>query len=264
MKALIKLTAFFSAIAFMFTGSFTVSANNFVKGDIDGDGTYTSADALAILRVSVGLVVLNEEKFAIADYNGDGFVDSSDALGVLICSVSGRVPVKEPEKKPDPEPPDQPQIPDPEPPDQPQIPDPIETPDTPDEPEPIDYRALEILDLCNAERAKEGVAPLVYDYSMMAAAQVRANEITEVFSHNRPNGEGWFTALTENGVKAHKTGENIAAGYASAEFIVSEWMNSEGHRKNILNPKYTRMCVAIVLVPNDLYGLYWEQLFASD
>ena len=96
----------------------------------------------------------------------------------------------------------------------------------------------EVLNLVNAERAKYGLQPLVMgDAKLTAAAQQRAEEIATVNSHVRPNGTKWYTVLSEYGVTDAAAGENAAWGSVSPEEVVNAWMNSEGHRANILDPR---------------------------
>ena len=102
----------------------------------------------------------------------------------------------------------------------------------------------EVLNLVNAERAKYGLQPLVMgDAKLTAAAQQRAEEIATVNSHVRPNGTKWYTVLSEYGVTDAAAGENAAWGSVSPEEVVNAWMNSEGHRANILDPEARAMGV---------------------
>ncbi len=119
---------------------------------------------------------------------------------------------------------------------------------------------MQVLNLCNAERAKYGLASLTWDASNLApGAAVRAQEITVYFSHTRPDGSSCFTAVRNPG----RLGENIAAGQWTPEEVVADWMNSPGHRANILNGKFTKLGVGYVYVPGDMYGHYWVQMFSS-
>ena len=230
-------------------------------GDMDGDSKITSADALMILRASVNLVVLTGEQSAAADYNSDGNIDSADALAVLIVSLRRSPDDKEPTD----ETPAFYIIPGQEPMhDNNKTPDEASKPISGDVQSDIDPRCIKILEFCNAERAKEGITPLEFDTSLSAAAEIRAEEISRSFSHIRPNGQWWYTALLGTDAEYSQIAENIAAGAAPPEIIVKMWMDSEEHRRNIMDPAYTRMCVAVAAVPEDNYYLYWDQLFASD
>lgn len=118
--------------------------------------------------------------------------------------------------------------------------------------------AQKVVDLVNAERAKNGLSALTVDTSVTAAANVRAKEIKQSFSHTRPNGSGFSTALTENGASYRGSGENIAWGQKTPEAVMNAWMNSDGHRANILNPKFTKIGVGHYVNNGTSY---WTQLF---
>lgn len=95
-----------------------------------------------------------------------------------------------------------------------------------------DYKmAFDILTKVNAERKKVKKPALEMDKTMMAAAMLRAAECALYYSHTRPTGESCFTVITD-----HKgAGENIAAGFTSATDVMTGWMNSPGHKANILD-----------------------------
>ena len=123
-----------------------------------------------------------------------------------------------------------------------------------------DAYVTEVVRLVNAERAKAGLSALTMDATVNAAAQVRAKEIVSVFSHTRPDGSSCFTALREAGVNYRGAGENIAYGQPSAQAVVNAWMNSEGHRANILNANFTTIGVGHY-VQNGTH--YWAQFFTN-
>lgn len=120
--------------------------------------------------------------------------------------------------------------------------------------------AAQVVKLVNAERAKAGLAKLKLDSSISAAAQVRAREIVKSFSHTRPNGASFTTALTEQKISYRRAGENIAWGQKTPEQVVNAWMNSEGHRANILNSNFTSIGIGCY---ESSGTLYWTQLFTS-
>ena len=111
-----------------------------------------------------------------------------------------------------------------------------------------------ILRLVNEERAAEGLAPMTTSDAINKAAQVRAEELQELFEHTRPDGSTCFTALDEAGVRYWTAGENIAAGTSAPEGAMNMWMNSEGHRANILNENFDTIGVGRA-------GNYWVQMF---
>ena len=118
--------------------------------------------------------------------------------------------------------------------------------------------AQEVVRLVNIERANAGLAPLAMDATLSAAAQVRAQEIDVSFSHTRPDGTSCFTVLKDFGISYRACGENIAKGSPSPARVVEGWMNSAGHRANILSNKYTTIGVGYTTID----GVpYWAQMF---
>ena len=120
--------------------------------------------------------------------------------------------------------------------------------------------ASEVVRLTNSARSQNGYAALVEDGALSEAAAVRACEIARSFSHTRPSGASFSSALSESGVSYLRAGENIASGQKSASEVVNAWMNSPGHRANILNSSYSRIGSASVNIDGTLY---WVQLFAD-
>ena len=117
----------------------------------------------------------------------------------------------------------------------------------------------EVVNLVNIERAKEGLSALKIDTKVQAAAQVRAKECEQLFSHTRPDGSSFATALKEQNVSYRSAGENIAWGQHSPEEVMEAWMNSAGHRANIMNPNFTTIGVGYY---ENARGIdYWCQLF---
>ena len=125
----------------------------------------------------------------------------------------------------------------------------------------IDSYAEQVLALGNAEREKAGVSPLTMNYTLAAAARVRAKEISVSFDHTRPDGRSCFTAWDEAGVSYWTCGENIAAGYGSPQAVVTGWVNSPGHYANIINEDFTEMAVSCYYDSASDYGYYWAQCF---
>jgi len=117
---------------------------------------------------------------------------------------------------------------------------------------------LRIVELVNEARAEAGLKPVTLRADVTAVAQLRAKEIVTSFSHTRPNGSSCFTALSESGVSYRGAGENIAYGQRSPEEVMNGWMNSSGHRANILNASYTSIGVGYY----QKNGVnYWSQMF---
>ena len=99
----------------------------------------------------------------------------------------------------------------------------------------------------NARRAAAGVAPLSSDTTLNYVATQRVKETTKKFSHTRPNGRESVTILSDYGVNAGRTGENIACCIASPEGVVSAWANSPSHNRCMLNPDYTHAGVGTIV-----------------
>lgn len=118
--------------------------------------------------------------------------------------------------------------------------------------------AAQVVKLVNEERKKAGLSELTVDLKVQSAANVRAKEIVSSFSHTRPDGRQFSTALTEAGVSFRGSGENIAWGQRTPEAVMQAWMNSSGHRANILNARYTSIGVGYYVVNGTPY---WTQLF---
>ncbi len=123
----------------------------------------------------------------------------------------------------------------------------------------VDPYAQEIMDLVNAERAKAGLAPLALVSEISQAAELRASDLYSKFSHERPDGSSYKTALHQYGISYRGTGENVAYGYRTPKAVMEGWMNSEGHRNNILNEKFTNIGVGHYKGSNG-YD-YWVQMF---
>lgn len=168
--------------------------------------------------------------------------------------------VEQPEETPDVEQPETPQLPDNSRPEEtPDVEQPEQTPGEDNDTAQGDY-ASQVVALVNAERAKYGLSALKADSRVQQAAQVRAAETVQSFSHTRPNGSSFSTALTEAGVSYTRSGENIAYGQSTPQQVVNAWMNSSGHRANILNESFTTIGVGYTVVNGTAY---WAQLFTA-
>ena len=116
----------------------------------------------------------------------------------------------------------------------------------------IDEFCEEVIRLTNKEREKEGLDPLTADSDLMDFAQVRAEEISEYFSHHRPDG------VSEGPYPDYMIGENIAKGYKTPEEVMDGWMNSDGHRAEILFADNSKIGVGVYKSGG---LLYWVQVF---
>lgn len=134
-------------------------------------------------------------------------------------------------------------------------------PGQPDSDTSMDAYAKKVVDLVNQERAKAGLSPLSVNETVAGAAQTRAKEIETVFSHTRPDGSSFSSVLTSAGVNYRGAGENIAYGQQSPEQVMESWMNSSGHRANILNANFTS--IGVGHYKNAAGVNYWTQLFIN-
>lgn len=136
----------------------------------------------------------------------------------------------------------------------------LPTPDQPSD-ENQDEAVGAVLKLVNEERAKAGLPALTLHAGATRAAQQRAGEIEAAFSHTRPDGSNFTTALTAAGVTYRAAGENIAYGQKSAGQVMQDWMNSAGHRANIMNGNFTSIGIGHY---KSAAGVdYWTQLFIN-
>ena len=120
--------------------------------------------------------------------------------------------------------------------------------------------ASQVLKLVNQERAKEGLSALTTNSTLQAAAEKRAQETVQSFSHTRPNGTSFSTVLKEYGISYRAAGENIAYGQKTPQEVVKAWMNSSGHRANIMSAKFSKIGIG-VYQKNGV--TYWSQLFTN-
>ncbi|WOO38709.1 CAP domain-containing protein [Anaerocolumna sp. AGMB13020] len=120
--------------------------------------------------------------------------------------------------------------------------------------------ASQVLKLVNEERAKVGASPLSISQELVAPANKRAKEIKQSFSHTRPDGTAWSTVLTEYNVSVNAAGENIAYGYNTPEKVMNAWMNSSGHRANILSTNFSHIGIGVYEVSGTVYC---TQLFSD-
>ena len=118
-----------------------------------------------------------------------------------------------------------------------------------------------VIELVNQERTSRGLQPLVKDDRLMVAAAARARELSQRYSHTRPNGSECFTILWHLGIDYGYAGENIAMGQRTPEIVMNDWMNSSGHRANILSENFDCIGVGYTMVDGHPY---WVQLFTGD
>ena len=138
---------------------------------------------------------------------------------------------------------------------------PQEEPDAPEESGGVQEAAEAVASLVNAARQDAGLSELELDADLCAAAQARAQEIAQSFSHTRPDGSSCFTILEEFGISYRAAGENIAMGQRTPEEVMDGWMNSSGHRANILNGTFTSIGVGYYVDGSG--AAHWVQIFQA-
>ncbi len=126
--------------------------------------------------------------------------------------------------------------------------------------------ADEVFRLVNVERVKYGLPEFKKMQQLTESATVRAWECLVNYGHDRPDGQSYSTALTEQGIKFKARGENIAAGQKTPQQVVDAWMNSPGHRENILSEHFEYLGVGFYYDKDGIggaYRYYWAQNFCS-
>lgn len=123
----------------------------------------------------------------------------------------------------------------------------------------IDSYADDVAALVNEYRQQQGIEPLKVVPALQENAQTRAVEISEEFSHTRPDGTLCFTAISSS-ISYYACAENIAYGETTPEAVINQWKKSDGHNKNMLNSNYTHIGVGVY--ESGGY-IYWVQLFVG-
>lgn len=175
----------------------------------------------------------------------NGCENIRDLLSKWNCGNLPEVEKPEQPEAPEENTPEQPGTPDWNVPNQPVVPElPEEKPEvTPEVQDQAYVYGLRITELVNEHRMAAGLSPVTYSAKISKAAQVRAVEIEKSFSHTRPDGRYFSTVFAEHGITYRYSGENIAWGQKSPEEVVNAWMNSAGHRANIMNAKFKELGV---------------------
>ena len=203
------------------------AAGGRLLGDVNNDSAVNLLDAYLIQRHVIGLTDFTPEQKKYADVDKNGSVNLVDASRVMRYSLGLLDSIVQD----------------------------VETDSKKEE------YVNEVLRLINVERSEVGLNPLVLDEAVCQAADIRAKEIEEQFSHTRPNNTPWHTILAEENISYRSSGENIAAGYSTPQEVVNAWMNSDGHRANILSEKYTKIGIGYYYDKDSTYRHYWQQLF---
>lgn len=119
-----------------------------------------------------------------------------------------------------------------------------------------------VIQLVNKERKKYHLKPLQIDTALSYTARVKSEDMRDnnYFNHNSPKYGSPKQMVNDFGISYHYgVGENIAFGQKTPEEVVKAWMNSPGHRENILNKKYTH--IGVGYTTGGEYGTYWTQQF---
>jgi uncharacterized YkwD family protein/spore coat assembly protein SafA len=119
----------------------------------------------------------------------------------------------------------------------------------------------QVITLTNQERAKNGLKPLTANWELSRVARYKAMDMRDknYFSHTSPTYGDPFTMMKNFGIAYTAAAENIAAGQKTPQEVVQSWMNSSGHRANILSTTYTQ--IGAGYAQGGSYGYYWVQQF---
>lgn len=168
-----------------------------------------------------------------------------------------------PERPEKPENTDRPERPNrPENPGKPVLPEEVGKPELPNT-STLSQVEAEVVRLVNIERQKQGLAPFKVSSELSNVARVKSQDMAQnnYFSHTSPKYGSPFDMMRSFGIKYTTAGENIAKGYLTAQSVVNGWMNSSGHRANILNPSFNTIGVGAA---TDARGhIYWTQMFTN-
>ena len=205
-----------------------------MPGDITLDGKIDATDYTLLKRFVLGTYTLDSAQRLCADLNKDGNVDETDYL-LLKRMVLGDLQL-------------------------PQTGTGNEQSGSSGNNGQTGSEAQEVLQLVNEQRTQNGLAPLALSGKLCELAALKAEDMAanNYFDHTSPTYGTPFDMLKQFGVSYRSAGENIAAGQRTPEEVMNAWMNSSGHRANILNADYTELGVGIAVGPR---GIYWVQLF---
>ncbi|WP_035288831.1 SafA/ExsA family spore coat assembly protein [Clostridium sp. KNHs214] len=119
----------------------------------------------------------------------------------------------------------------------------------------------EVIRLVNIERSKAGVAPLSANWELSRVARYKSQDMINkgYFSHQSPTYGSPFDMMQNFGLRFSSAGENIAYGQRTPAEVMNSWMNSPGHRGNILSPSFTQIGVGVAKTSSGVY--YWTQMF---
>ena len=132
-------------------------------------------------------------------------------------------------------------------------------------PAPSGGVTTQVVTLTNAERAKAGCGPLAVNATLTAVAQAHSQDMAtnNYFDHNSQDGRTPFDRMTAAGYRYSTAAENIAAGQRTPQDVMTAWMNSPGHRANILDCALKQIGVGYATGSSSQYGVYWTQDFGT-
>lgn len=125
----------------------------------------------------------------------------------------------------------------------------------------IKAKEAEVVRLVNIERTKRGLQPVTNNWQLARVARYKSQDMINknYFSHNSPTYGSPFNMMESFGIRFSAAGENIASGQKTPAEVVAAWMNSPGHRANILSPTYNQLGVGLAISKSGKY--YWTQMF---
>lgn len=227
-----KIVALFIALVVAVSSIPAVFAVEGAYGDVNGNGKVDITDVTTVQRCIAKIITLTDDEFLLADVDGDGKLSVMDCTTVqrYVAKAIEHFPVEEMATEPPTE--ESTQIT-------------TQQPDYDSQPSEME---LEILRLVNIEREKEGLEPVEFAYDYYESAKIRSKEVSsiETFSHTRPDGRPWHSVYEDLDVPDFwQKGENLAIYFSSAEQVVEGWMNSPGHRANILHAEFDYLAVSV-------------------
>lgn len=130
-------------------------------------------------------------------------------------------------------------------------------------PDLSEIKALEkqVVTLVNSERGKKGLKPLSENWQLSRVARYKSQDMIDkkYFSHTSPTYGSPFDMIKNFGIRYRTSGENIAYGQRTPSEVMNSWMNSPGHRQNILSPNYSQIGFGVARSSSG--QLYWTQMF---
>ncbi len=119
----------------------------------------------------------------------------------------------------------------------------------------------EVVRLVNTERTKRGLQPLGQNWELSRVARYKCNDMVKkgYFAHESPTYGSPFKMMESFGIRFSAGAENIAKGQKNPQEVMNSWMNSAGHRSNIISPAYGEIGVGAAKDSNG--NLYWTQMF---